>query len=85
MDDIQTIKAILEKQKFVTGTKETLKNLMNGRIETAFVTKNCPKEITQSLNKFTGQIKINTLEITNKELGVLCKKPFSISVLGILK
>ena len=56
-------------------------------IEKVIISGNCPENVIDDLNYYTSINKTKTLKVDypNTELGVICKKPFSISVLGILK
>ncbi len=84
-EDVAKIKKALEDKRLVIGSNRLIKELKNGQIEEVFITSNCPEPLK---NDFSGYTKISNkktveLEITNEELGILCKKPFSINVVGI--
>ena len=83
----EEIKQIIKKGQDVIGTKEVLKQLKLGTISKVFVTVNCPDEIKESIAHYAGiaSVEIVNLKQPNDELGILCKKPFSISVLGLKK
>jgi len=74
------------KKKLVIGTDATLKKIRLGKIAKVYLSKNCPKDTQKDLEKYSKMtnIEIVPLEKSNEELGVVCKKPFSISVLGVL-
>jgi large subunit ribosomal protein L30e len=79
------IKKDLENEKSVNGTERTLKKLKLGELKKVYVSVNCPEDIREDLEHYT---KINKTELiylkeNNEELGVICKKPFPISILGI--
>ena len=77
-------KAIKE-ENVIIGTKQVLKNLKLGKISKVYVTSNCPKAVKQDLKNYSSifDIEVVQLKTPNTELGVLSKKPFSISVLGL--
>lgn len=81
------IRKNLEKKKIIIGTDRTIKNLKLGKIEKVYITKNCPEEKKKSINYYSklGKVKVVNLKHTNEELGVICKKPFSISIASLLK
>ncbi|MBI2549020.1 ribosomal L7Ae/L30e/S12e/Gadd45 family protein [Candidatus Woesearchaeota archaeon] len=86
-ENIRTIKKILETGNMVIGTKETIKNMRLGRLATVYVTSNCPVGVNNDLAhyKSISGTEVIQLEQPNDELGIICKKPFAISVLGVLK
>ena len=83
----EEIKKILKTEKIVMGTKSCTDYLKKGKIEKIFITSNCPKIIKEDIMHYAklSGAKIENISSTNEELGVICKKSFSISVLGILK
>jgi ribosomal protein L30E len=48
---------------------------------------NCPARVEKDINYYAGMgnAEMQKLDYANDELGVICKKPFSISVLAFLK
>ena len=81
------IKDIIKKENAVIGTKAVIKGLKLGNISKVFVTINCPKEVKESIKHYAGISGAEVVQIKqpNDELGVLCKKSYSISVLGLKK
>ena len=84
---IEEIRKIVKEGKAVIGTKEVLSQLKLGKISKVYVTANCPEKIKKDIEHYAGlsDAKIVQLDQPNDELGVVCKKPFSISVLGLAK
>ena len=79
---IAEIKKEVEKGNVLIGTNETLKNIKLGKVKKVFVTSNCPvKEEIEHLCKI-GKVESVHLDYPNDELGIICKKSFSISVLS---
>ncbi len=84
---VSELKKILKGEKVVIGTQRTLKELKRGSVERVFVTSNCPAAVEQDIDHYTrlsGAEKIK-ISLPNEELGIICKKPFSISVVSLLK
>ena len=81
------IKKMLKSGNAMVGTKKTLKNLKLGKIEKVLVSSNCPARVEMDINYYAGLTgtDIHKLEFPNDELGVICKKPFAMSVLALLK
>ena len=69
------------------GTDRVLKSLRNSKVEKVFVSSNCETGIISDVKHFASfsDAKVEELDIPNDELGVVCKKPFSVSVIGILR
>ncbi|MBI2575017.1 ribosomal L7Ae/L30e/S12e/Gadd45 family protein [Candidatus Woesearchaeota archaeon] len=84
-DAISEIKKGIKEKKAVMGTAQAVKQLKLGRLQKVFLTSNCPQSVKKDIahySKLSG-CKTEILSIPNDELGVVCKKQFSISVLGI--
>lgn len=75
---------IIKEKTLTIGTDKTIKNMKNGRTKGVFLAKDCKKETVDEITHLAkiSSIEIVKLEQTNKEIGILCKKPFSISVLS---
>ncbi len=86
-DVIDEIRKIIKDQKAVVGTKEVIKNLKLGKITKVYVTTNCPEDVKEDIMHYADISKAEVVQLKqpNDELGVLCKKPYSISVLGLVK
>ncbi len=84
-EDVAKIKKALEDKRLVIGSNRLLKGLKTGQLEEVFITSNCPESLKSNLTNYTkmDNKKVIGIEITNEELGILCKKPFSINVVGI--
>ena len=84
---VTELKKILKGENVVIGTQRTLKELKRGAIERVFITSNCPPSVEQDIDYYTslGSVEKIKLPFPNEELGVICKKPFSISVVSLLK
>lgn len=86
-DIIKEIKKLIESKKVRIGTEIAIKNMKLGKVERVYLSSNCPAEVKKTIEYYgkLGNVEIVTLEYPNDELGVICKKPFSISVLSVLK
>ena len=81
------IKKLIKEEKIIIGSERTLKSLKLGKIGKVLLSSNCPASVEKSVlhySALSGAESIN-LKYANDELGVICKKPFSISMLGVLK
>ncbi len=64
------------------GSKRTIKALKDGKAKMVIVSKNCPEEVLEVIERY-GVRKI-TYNGTNMELGAICGKPFSVAALAIV-
>ena len=76
------LKETLKEKSIVFGVRQTLSKLKKGNIKKVFIASNCPIEIKDKIKEFKDKIDIKELDISNEELGIQCKKSFSISVLS---
>ena len=81
------IKKLLKSANVILGTGRAIKSLKLGRVEKVLVSSNCPAGVEKNINYYAGLTgaEFHKLEYPNDELGVICKKPFSISVLALVK
>lgn len=77
------VKKVVKEKKLYYGADITIKMLKTGKVAEVFVASNCPEWIKKDLRHFCGiaNVKLNELEETNEELGNICRKPFSVSVM----
>lgn len=81
------MRKLLAEKRLVIGTERTVKLVKQGKLAKVYLSSNCPPALKADLNKFCGLsgIECQDLGVANEELGVWCKKPFAISVVGVLK
>jgi large subunit ribosomal protein L30e len=84
---VEEIKKNLRSKRLVLGTERTIKQLKLGHVSKVFLSSNCQESVRKDVNYYgsLGGCAVESLDVPNEELGVICKKPFSISVAGILK
>ena len=87
IDVYEEIRKNNENGKAILGLERTIKELKKSNLSKVYVSSNCAKDVVEDLEYYASlqSIDIIKLEIPNDELGIVCKKPFSVSVLGILK
>ncbi len=73
--------------KAVIGAKSVLKKLKEKKLNKIYLASNCPSDVKKDIEHYCALVKVPIviLEIDNEEVGILCKKHFFISVLGIKK
>jgi large subunit ribosomal protein L30e len=81
------LKKVLKGENVIIGTERTMKELKRGNVERVFVSSNCPALVEGDIDYYTrlGSVEKVKLPIPNEELGVICKKPFSISIISLMK
>ncbi len=82
---LEEIRKLLKTKRLVIGTERTIKAIKTGKLSKVVYSSNCPKDVKSDIEQYCklGNIDAIDLDIANDELGVICKKPFSISVVGI--
>ena len=81
------IKKLIKAKKVIIGTGRTIKSLKLGKVDKVLLSSNCAERTVNDINYYADLSKAETIMVRypNDELGVICKKPFSVSVLSILK
>ncbi len=85
-DVIKEVKDTLKDGKVVLGAEQTTKLMKQGKLKKIFLSSNCKEDVQTDLEKYAkiSKVELVNVDIPNKELGVICKKPFSISMIGVL-
>ncbi len=86
VDVVTEIRKLLSDKKLIIGRDRTLKQLKTGGLKKVFVAANSPSELKEDLKYYCslGNVELAELDYPNDELGSICKKPFSISVVGVV-
>jgi len=81
------IKEAIKNDKLIIGTKRTVKALRKEELAKVYLANNCPEVLEDDINHFSSfdNVPVEKLTINCDELGVLCKKPFLVSVVAVLK
>ncbi|MBI4145769.1 ribosomal L7Ae/L30e/S12e/Gadd45 family protein [Candidatus Woesearchaeota archaeon] len=84
--DVQVeLKRLSAAGKLVFGTEETVKLLRKGKVQRVLLSSNCDPLVRSDIEKLAGLAKVDvvSLEQGSEEIGVLCKKPFGVSVVAV--
>jgi large subunit ribosomal protein L30e len=86
-DVSKEIKQLLKTNKLIFGKEVTLKLLREGKVNKVILCSNSPKTLNDDIAHYAGLSGVQIVHAVqpNDELGVICKKPFSISVLSVKK
>ena len=84
VDVNEEIKKLVATPKAIVGTDKTLKAMRSGNLTKIFLAKNVKDSTRKDIEAYSKveNIEVIQLILGNDELGTICKKPFSISVLG---
>ena len=87
MTGVDELRKVLKEEKPVFGVDQTLKGLRKGTVEKVFLSSTVAQESKETVVQYAGQDKVDVVELdmASDALGVFCKKPFSISVVSVLK
>jgi large subunit ribosomal protein L30e len=81
------LRKLIEDKKVTIGTAATTRLLKADGIKRVLVAKNADQVTREAVGRYKAiaPIEVEELPVPNDELGVICKKPFSISIIGIKK
>jgi len=82
---VNELKKDLKEKNVIFGTERVIKLLKQGKLKKIFVCSNCEEFSLKRIKHYCkiGNIELYQLKESNEEIGVICKKPFSISVVGV--
>ncbi|MEM4240406.1 MAG: ribosomal L7Ae/L30e/S12e/Gadd45 family protein [Candidatus Woesearchaeota archaeon] len=86
-DATTEIRKLMADKRLVLGTARVQKLARQGKLAKIYVSANCPPALKEDFKRHCSisGLDCQELQVTNEELGVWCKKPFAISVVGVLK
>ena len=82
---VKLLKTRIVDKKAVIGNEKVIKGIKSGAVKKIFLANNCPKELKEDLMHYAklSSIPFIELELNNEEIGVLCKKNFLVSIIGV--
>ena len=84
----QDIGSLIKTHKaLIYGSQKTMKFLRQGKINRIFLSSSAKPSVKEDFMNYAkiSQVELVELNMGSDELGVLCKKPFNISVIGLAK
>ncbi|MBW2975781.1 ribosomal L7Ae/L30e/S12e/Gadd45 family protein [Candidatus Woesearchaeota archaeon] len=83
--DINEIRKLLKGKKIIVGADRTMKSLKQGKVKKVYLSSNCSEKIEGCVDYYSklGKVQVIRLKYPSDELGILCKKSFSISILSV--
>ncbi len=85
--DINFDKALIKAIKsgsVIFGSKKSIQSANSGKVKLLIIAKNCPEYIFKSVSCISNETKTYVYDGTSKQLGLICGKPFTIALMGIL-
>ncbi|MAG78061.1 hypothetical protein CL616_01720 [archaeon] len=81
---LEELKKAIKEKELTLGSNQTLDKLKMGKVKTIYLASDCPENVRKDIMHHSdlADIKVNSLEIKGMELGTMCKKQFSVSVLS---
>jgi len=85
--EIADIRKFVGTKSLIVGSDRTIKELKKGNLDVVFIASNCAGDTKETIKYYCGISKISFEELKedDAEIGIICKKQFSISVAGVLK
>ena len=82
---VEEIRKVVGTDKIVIGTEKTVAGLKRGEVKKVFLTTNCPKEVVADIEHYAklSGADVQSAGMENDELGIICKRQHSVSVLGV--
>ncbi|MBI1969338.1 ribosomal L7Ae/L30e/S12e/Gadd45 family protein [Candidatus Woesearchaeota archaeon] len=84
---VAELRKLVGTPRLVLGTARTIKALRLGKLEKVFLSENVPAGVKEDIVHYAKLAKaiVEQLNVPNEDLGAMCKKPFFVSVVGVLK
>jgi len=85
IDVDKAINTAVKTGKVILGAESAIKNAQTGKAKLIVISANCPAEIRNDIEYYSGLSGLNVLVYkgTSIDLGMACKKPFVVSALTI--
>ena len=86
-EELKLLRDIVKEGKAIVGKEKVIKAFKTGELSKVFLANNVAEDTKETVEHYANlaNVSVIVLELNNEELGVLCKKNFFISVVGITK
>lgn len=86
-DTAEMLKAKAQQKELVVGIKSAVKGLRQGTLVKLFFACNTPPKMKEDLIRYAALAHVPVYELSqnNEELGIICKKNFLVSVVGLIR
>jgi ribosomal protein L30E len=84
-EEIKTLKTRITEKKMVIGTDCILKGIKKSILTKIYLASNCPIKVKEDISYYArlASIPVIKLELNNEEIGIMCKKNFLVSAIGV--
>tara|TARA_Y100000310_G_scaffold262459_1_gene272154 strand:- start:204 stop:467 length:264 start_codon:yes stop_codon:yes gene_type:complete len=81
------LRKLLEEEEVIIGSERTIKGLQKGVVSRVLVSSNVAASVKDRISRYAklSSIPVESIGVANDAVGVMCKKPYSISVLSVKK
>ena len=85
-EEIKELKIKVLDGKVILGRERVIKSLQSDKLSKILMASNCPDKIKEDIVHYAklADVVVVNLEQDNEELGIVCKKNFFVSVIGII-
>ncbi|MFH8080427.1 MAG: 50S ribosomal protein L30e [Candidatus Aenigmatarchaeota archaeon] len=85
MNLVKLIQDKVKSKQVILGYNRVMKNLKSGKIDMVVIANNLPEDKKQEIlhNAKIAKVEVKEFEGDNVNLGLVCGKPFSVSILAI--
>jgi large subunit ribosomal protein L30e len=84
MDLSRQLKNAIATGNLLFGQRQALDACAKGEAKLVLVAANCPEKYTDALRASHPEVTMYRATMVNRELGIACGKPFSVSTLTVL-
>lgn len=77
-----SLKNDLKDKKAIFGRDSALKKIKKGEVKIVYVASNCPGKDEIIRNCKANDVECVELKEDSKQIGIICKKPFNVSVVS---
>ena len=84
MDLSRQLKNAIATGNLLFGQRQAKDACANGNAKMVIVAANCPDDYTTALRAAHPEVSMHRARMVNRELGIACGKPFSVSTITVL-
>ena len=84
---IAEVRKLLPTKHLLLGERRVMKFALEGKLKKVFLAKNCKDTLKRDVLRAQALsgLAVEELNVTNEEVGVACKKPYAVAIIGVLK
>ncbi len=84
-NNAEMLKVKAQQKKVFIGQASVVKGLQRGTVEKVFLASNCPARMKEDITHYAAlaKVPVESMAQNNEEMGIICKKNFMVSVVGL--